>query len=90
MITSPSTSSALTRIEPRIAVCGDDPLPGVQREHDDEELGQVAQRRLQQAGDRRAEAGGPTCSVANDTIQAPPASASAASTNATTCGKPLA
>ena len=34
---------------------GDDDLAGAQREDDDEQLGQVAERRLQHAGDRRAE-----------------------------------
>ena len=34
---------------------GDHQLTGVQREDDDEELGQVAERRLQQAGRRRPE-----------------------------------
>ena len=33
----------------------DDELAGAEREEDDEELGQVAERRLQEAGDRRPE-----------------------------------
>ncbi len=88
-ITSPSTSSALTRIEPDDRGLGDDRLAGVQREDHDEELGQVAERRLQEAGDSGTEPP-PTCSVENDTIHARPASASVASTNASTSGTPCA
>ena len=42
--------------QPRIAVSSDDPLSGDEREQGDEELGQIAQRGLQQASDRGAEA----------------------------------
>ena len=55
-ITSPSTSSAFAKIEPMIDVRRDDDLAGREREDDDEELGQVAERRLQQPGHRRPEA----------------------------------
>ena len=58
-ITSPSTSSALTRIEPRIAVSATIFCAGVEREDDHEELGQVAERRLHEAGDRRGRSAAP-------------------------------
>ena len=53
MITSPSTSSALTRIEPRIAVSASTWCPALEREDNHEELREVRERRLQDAGDRR-------------------------------------
>ena len=53
MITRPSTSSAVANSEPTIADCATAPLAGAQREDDDEELGEVAERRLQQPGRRR-------------------------------------
>ena len=56
MITSPSTSSAFAKIEPMIERPRDHDLAGRQREDDDEELGQVSERRLEHARDRRAEA----------------------------------
>ena len=54
-IARPSTSSAFANSEPRIDVVRDDDLAGREREQDDEELGQVAERRLEHAGDRRPE-----------------------------------
>ena len=67
---------------------GHDLLVGLQREDDHEELGQVAERRLHEPvapGPKRR----PSCSVANDTIQASPASDSAAKTNAMIGEMPL-
>ena len=55
-ITRPSTSSALARIEPTIAVCATTSSPFLQREDHDEQLRQVAERRLQHPGDARPEA----------------------------------
>ena len=55
----------------------DDELALLQREDDDEQLGQVAERRLQHAGDAGPKRS-PSCSVANDTTHARPASASVA------------
>ena len=54
-ITRPSTSSAFANSEPMIEVCATTISPACEREHHDEELGQVAERRLQHAGDGRAE-----------------------------------
>ena len=51
---------------------GDDTLAGVQGEEHDEELRQVAERRLQEAGGRRPDVLADV-SVANDTIHARPA-----------------
>ena len=55
-ITRPSTSSALASTEPTIAVCATIELALLQREDHDEQLGQVAERRLQQARHARPEA----------------------------------
>ena len=54
-IASPSTSSAFANSEPRIEVCATTISPAREREEDDEELGQVAERRLEHTGDRRPE-----------------------------------
>ena len=83
MITSPSTSSALTRIEPRIAVSATIRSPAMRANRTTKNSGRlpsVACSRPVTAGPKRW----PTCSVANDTIHAPPASARPAMTNATT------
>ena len=53
-ITSPSTSSALAKIEPIREVWATTTSPEPEREHDDEELGQVAEGRLHEARDGRA------------------------------------
>ena len=69
MITSPSTSSALTRIEPRIAVCATTSSPALSAKITTKNSGRlpsVACRSPVDAGPKRC----PTCSVANDTIQA--------------------
>ena len=55
-ITRPSTSRALAKIEPTIAVWATTQLALLQREDDHEQLRQVAERGLQHAGHRRAEA----------------------------------
>ena len=55
-ITRPRTSSAFARIEPTIAVCATTSSPFCEREDDDEQLRQVAERRLQHARHRRADA----------------------------------
>ncbi len=55
-ITSPSTSRALAKIEPMIAVWATTSLALLQREDHDEQLGQVAERRLEHPGDAGAEA----------------------------------
>ena len=88
-ITRPSTSSALTRIEPRIAVWATISWPALSANTTTKNSGRlpsVACSRPVIAGPKRC----PTCSVANDTIQAPPASASPASTKATMCEMPVA
>ena len=74
--TRPSTSSALAKIEPMIAVWAITISPAAEREHDDEELGQVSERGLEHAGGARRRSASPTCSVENETSQASPASAS--------------
>ena len=50
MITSPSTSSALANRLPRMLVCATTTSPAFEREDHHEQLGQVAERRLQHAG----------------------------------------
>ena len=83
MITSPSTNSALTRIEPRIAVSATIRSPAISANSTTKNSGKlpsVACIRPVTAGPRRW----PTCSVANDTIHAPPARATPATMNATT------
>ena len=80
MITPPSTSSAVAKSEPTIADCAS-ALAGAQRADDDEELGEVAERRLKQPGRGRPDRS-PTFSVAKETIHARSASASVASAKA--------
>ena len=62
----------------------DDDLAGREREEDDEELGQVPERRLQHAGQLQAPKRVPTASVAIPIAQASPASAAAANRNTAT------
>ena len=54
MITRPSTSSPFANSEPRIEVRATTISPADEREQHDEELRQVAERRLERARDRRA------------------------------------
>ena len=78
MITSPSTSSALTRIEPRIAVCATISCPALSAKITTKNSGRLPNVDCitpVTAGPNRR----PICSVANDTIHASPASASVAS-----------
>ena len=82
-ITSPSTSSALTRIEPRIAVSATTCSPALSANTTTKNSGRLPSVDCISpvaAAPKRS----PTCSVANDTIQATPASATPATTNATT------
>ncbi len=88
-ITRPSTNSAFTRIEPTIAVCATTNWPALSAKITTKNSGRLATVACSTpviAGPTRS----PTCSVANDTIQAVPANATVASTNAPTCEKPLA
>ena len=67
---------------------GDDELTGRDGKQDHEELGQVAERRLQHAGGRRAERVSPTVSVAIAITQARPASAPPETTKIATAFAP--
>ena len=83
--TRPRTSSALTRIEPRIAVWATIFSPALSAKMTTKNSGRLPSVdciRPVTAGPKRW----PTCSVENDTIHAPPASARPATTNAATCG----
>ncbi len=87
MITRPSTSSALTRIDPRIAVCATTSSPALSANRTTKNSGRfpsVACSSPVAPGPNRW----PSCSVANDTSQATAASASAAMMNAATCEMP--
>ncbi len=88
-ITSPRTSSALTRIEPMIAVSATTSCPALSAKMTTKNSG-----RLPSVDCSTPVAAGPklrpTCSVAKDTIQARPASAIAATTNARIAETPLA
>ncbi len=88
-ITSPSTNNALTRIEPRIAVWATTSWPALSAKITTKNSGRLPSvdcSRPVAAVPSRC----PTCSVANETIQAAPASATPATANAATCGIPLA
>ena len=83
MITSPSTSSALTRMEPRIAVWATIFSPALSAKMTTKNSGRLPSVDCISpvaAAPKRS----PTCSVANDTIQATPARATPATTKATT------
>ena len=89
MITNPRTSSALTRIEPRIAVSATTSCPAFSAKMTTKNSGRLPSVDCitpVTAGPKLR----PTCSVANDTIQASPASAIAATMNARTGETPLA
>ena len=88
-ITRPSTSSALTRIEPMIAVSATTFWPALSAKITTKNSGRLPSVDCMKpviAAPKRP----PTCSVANDTTQARPASASVANTNATMSLTPLA
>ena len=88
-ITSPSTSSALTRIEPRIAVSATTFSPAWSAKITTKNSGRLPSvdwRNPVIAGPSRI----PTCSVASDRIHAHPASATAATMNAATSETPWA
>ena len=83
MITNPRTSSALTRIEPRIAVSATIFWPAFRAKMTTKNSGRLPRvdcRNPVIAGPKRS----PTCSVANETIHASPASATVATANAST------
>src|SRR3984885_1844094 len=86
--TRPSTSNALTRIEPRIAVCATISWWACSANSTTKNSGRLPSVDCiipVVATPNRP----PTCSVENDTIQAPPASARPATMKATTLGTPL-
>jgi hypothetical protein len=88
-ITTASTSSALTRIEPRIAVSATTRRPAFSAKMTTKNSGRLPSVDCiapVAAGPSRC----PTCSVANDTIHVSPASAIAETTNASTAETPVA
>ncbi len=87
-IAVPSTSSALTRIEPRIAVWATTSSPACSANSTTKNSGRlpIVDCSMPVAA-TPSEA--PTSSVANETIHAPPPSASPAMTKATISGVPL-
>ncbi len=87
-IAIPSTSSALERIEPRIAVWATIRSPACRANRTTKNSGRLPSVDCSipvAATPSRA----PTCSVEKVTIHAPPASASAAMMKARICGTPL-
>ncbi len=85
-ITRPSTSSALARIEPTIAVCATTSSPAFSAKMTTNSSGRLPSVDCSMPvtpGPKRS----PSCSVANDTTQARPASASVASANRGTAGQ---
>ena len=87
-ITRPSTSSALTRIEPRIAVSATIFSPALSAKMTTKNSGRLPSVDCiipVAAAPNRS----PTCSVANETIQATPASAMPATTKAVTWPNPF-
>ena len=88
-ITSPRTSRALTRIDPRIAVSAMTWCPAWSAKITTKNSGRLASDACKTpvtAGPARR----PTCSIETETTQATPASASVANTNATILETPLA